>query len=97
MAHQRLYVSVRSIRGDHAKSSTSGISPTAMIDEIAATDNPALLAMKGNVIVRKPIAIPEGSVASAKATGLGPFATRFGLSEEIKCLISRVVRKRRRT
>jgi hypothetical protein len=61
-----------------------------MIDEIAATDNPALRAMKGSVIVRKPIAIPEGSVASAKAIGLGQFATRFGLNEEIKCLICRV-------
>jgi hypothetical protein len=43
----------------------------AMIDEIAATDTPALRAMKGSVIVRNPCAIPEGSVTSAKAIGLG--------------------------
>ena len=53
----------------------------AMIDEIAATDSPARRAMKGSVIVRNPCAIPEGSVASAKAIGLGQFATCFGLSE----------------
>jgi hypothetical protein len=65
-----------------------------MIDEIAATDNPALLAMKGNVIVRKPIAIPEGSVASAKTIGLGQFATCFGLSECAPILMSQLTRIR---
>jgi hypothetical protein len=85
------------MRGDHAKSSTSGINPMATIDEIAATDSPALRAMNGSVIVRNPCAIPEGSVTSAKAVGLGRFRKRFGLGEEIQCLICRAVRKRRRT
>ena len=62
----------------------------AIIDEIAATDSPALRAMKGSVIVRNPCAIPEGSVTSAKTIGLGQSLQRFDLSEEIRCLIRRV-------
>ena len=67
----------------------------AIIDEIAETDIPALLAINGSVIVRKPIAIPEGSIPSANAIGfkqcaplfIGPFVacdgfTRFKSSEE---------------
>jgi len=42
-----------------------------MIDEIAETDMPAFLAMNGSVTVRKPCAMPAGSVTRANRIGCG--------------------------